>query len=135
MRQGRTPEATNGFDMLGLFRNLAHKNHGADTFLAAAGAALKNFPSTSYFVITSENDFTDPTVMIAGCSGFPTLFNGVVRISATTHRRATMLYGKFSGQEAHVCFAPHGYGIHHPLRRWSGQGATHGKNSHNYSSG
>ncbi len=132
MRQGKPPKATNGFDMLGLFRNLTNNLHGTDVLRAASGAAVNTLSSTCYFLIRSKYKFARPLVGIVGCAIPSPLVDGLFTVSPINHRRATTLHGKFRGHEAHVCFAPYGYGSHHPFRCWSGQGATHGKNSHNY---
>lgn len=131
-RQGRPPEATNGFDMLGLLRNLINKIHGGDVLCAAPDSAVKMLSSTCYFLFAAKNKFAGPGMEITGWAISSPLVAGLGGVSPNNHRRATMLYGKFKGHEAHVFSAPCGYQNNHPFRCWSGQGATHGKNSHNY---
>ena len=122
MRQGRTPEATNGFDMLGLFLNLMHRNQRADISLATVDTALKFFQSTYDFDFISQDHIKQITA---------TTVEEI--IPPPQCQRDIMVYRQFSGQEVHWCFAPIGCGSYHPERRRFGQGATHGKNSYHHS--
>ena len=122
MRQGRTPEATNGFDMLGLLLNLMHSNQRADISLATVDSALNFFPLTHDFDVISQDHIKHIT---------KTTVEEI--IPPAQCQRDIMVYRPFGGQEVHWCFALIGCGSYHPERRWSGQGATHGKNSYHYS--
>jgi hypothetical protein len=117
--------------MLGLLRNSMNDPHKANDSWAAVDAIAKEIRSAFSFLTIYKAQAAGVTATSRNLSCVAGgRFGPFIRLA--NRERDIIEYRQFSGQDVHWCFASIGCGSHHPMWRWSGQGATHGKNSYNH---